>query len=334
MWDYSEIVKEHFYNPRNAGAVEEANAVGDVGSLSCGDALRLTLKVNPETEVIEDAGFQTFGCGSAIASSSALTEMIKGKSLDEALAVSNQDIADFLGGLPPEKMHCSVMGREALQAAVANYRGEEWKDDHAEGTLICKCFAIEEPLIVGTIRANNLSSVEDVANYTKAGAGCSSCHEKIEEILARELEARGETFTPGANRPDLVLERRTVAQKTDKKPNELPVRQASPASPIPMSQAAGAPAKPARSKLTPIQRIQKIQKAIETLRPTLQADRGDVELIDVQDKTVFVKLTGACSNCQMAGLTLNGLQQKMIEELGEFVQIVPLTKRQLEEAGL
>lgn len=336
MWDYSEIVKEHFYNPRNVGAVEEANAVGDVGSLSCGDALRLTLKVNPETEVIEEAGFQTFGCGSAIASSSALTEMIKGKSLDEALAVSNQDIADFLGGLPPEKMHCSVMGREALQAAIANYRGEEWKDDHPEGALICKCFAIEEPLIVGTIRANNLSSVEDVANYTKAGAGCSSCHEKIEEILARELEARGETFTPGANRPDLVLERRTVAQKTDKKPNELPVRQASPASPAPMPQpqTAGAPAKPARSKLTPVQRIQKIQKAIETLRPTLQADRGDVELIDVQDKTVFVKLTGACSNCQMAGLTLNGLQQKMIEELGEFVQIVPLTKRQLEEAGL
>ena len=325
MWDYSETVKEHFYNPRNVGAVEEANGVGDVGSLTCGDALRLTLKVNPETEIIEDAGFQTFGCGSAIASSSALTEIIKGMTLEEALAVSNQDIADFLDGLPPEKMHCSVMGREALQAAIANYRGEVWEDDHEEGALICKCFAIEEPLIVDTIRANNLKSVQDVANYTKAGAGCSSCHEKIEEILARELEARGETFTPGAGRPDLVLERRTVAKKS----KELPVMQNGAA-----TEAPAAPAKPAKSKLTLVQRIQKIEKAIEALRPALQADRGDVELIDVKDKTVFVKMTGACTDCSMAGLTLNGLQQKMMEELGEFVQVVPLSKRQLEEAGL
>jgi len=295
MWDYSEKVKEHFYNPKNAGAVEGANATGDVGSLSCGDALRLTLKVDPQTEIILDAGFQTFGCGSAIASSSALTEIIKGMTVDQALNVSNQDIADYLDGLPPEKMHCSVMGREALQAAVANYRGEEWSDDHEEGALICKCFAVDAVMIEDTIRANSLRTVEEVTNYTKAGGGCSSCHEGIEEILVRVLEEQGEVFDPRASAP------------------------------------VTAP-KPVAGGLTTLQRIRRIEAAIESVRPQLQMDKGDVELVDVTDDTVYVNMTGACSGCQMAAMTLNGIQQRIMEELGQFIKVLPASEQQKQAA--
>jgi NifU-like protein len=285
MWDYSDKVKEHFFEPRNAGVLPEANAVGEVGSISCGDALRLMLKVDPETETIQDAHFQTFGCGSAIASSSALTEIIKGMKLDDALKVSNQDIADYLDGLPPEKMHCSVMGREALQAAIANYRGEEWSDDHEEGALICKCFAIDAVLIEDTVRANNLSTMEDVINYTKAGGGCASCHEGIEEILVKVLAERGESF-------------KAVPVKINKEA-------------------------PKPGKLTNLERIRRIEAVLESVRPQLQRDHGDIELVDVDGKTVYVSMTGACAGCQMEALTLQGIQAKLMEELGELIKLVP-----------
>ncbi len=288
MWEYTDKVKDHFFNPRNAGALPEADAVGEVGSIACGDALRLLLKVDPGTDVILDARFQTFGCGSAIASSSALTEIIKGMTLNDALKISNQDIADYLDGLPPEKMHCSVMGREALQAAVANYRGETLEDDHEEGELVCNCFGVHAGLIEEVASANRLSDVEDVTNFTKAGGGCSTCHEKIEEILEKIKAKRREKFevTPPAAPPKRVR----------------------------------------WSEMTMPQRVKRVEAVIEKIRPQLRADHGDVELVEIDGKTIYVSMLGACHGCSMEHATLGGIQENLMEEFGEFVKVLPASR--------
>jgi len=262
MWDYSEKVKDHFFNPRNVGKIENADGVGEVGSLACGDALTLYLKVS-ENGIVEDAKFQTFGCGSAIASASALTEMIIGKPLAEAERITNQDIAEFLEGLPREKMHCSVMGREALEAAIANYRGEK-PTEHDAGEVVCKCFGVTDNEIRRVVRENHLSTVEEVTNFTKAGGGCGGCRERIQELI-----------------------------------NEV---------------AADARARP-KKPLTNLQRIKLIEEVIDReIRPSLQADGGDIELIDVDGKRVVVALRGACAKCLSAEFTLAGFVEAKLRE--------------------
>jgi NifU-like protein len=184
MWEYTDKVKDHFFNPRNVGEIEDPDGIGEVGSLACGDALRLTFKLD-ENGRIKDAKFKTFGCASAIATSSVLTEMIKGKMLDEAAKVTNKDIADYLGGLPEQKMHCSVMGREALEAAIENYRTGGKKKHELQGNVVCTCFGVTDREIERVIRENDLTTVDQVTNYCKAGGGCGGCHGEIEKIIEK-----------------------------------------------------------------------------------------------------------------------------------------------------
>ncbi len=182
MWEYTDKVKEHFLNPRNVGEVENADGVGEVGSMACGDALKLTFKVD-DAGRITDAKFKTFGCASAIASASALTELLIGKTIEEAEKLTNDHIAESLGGLPKEKMHCSVMGHEALEKAIACYRGEP--EHKKPGNVVCECFGVTDLQIERAATDNSLKTIEDITNYIKAGGGCGQCHDAIQEIIDR-----------------------------------------------------------------------------------------------------------------------------------------------------
>ena len=183
MWEYTDKVRDHFLHPRNAGPMENPTVVGEAGSLACGDALKLFLKID-DSGRITDATFQTFGCASAIASNSVLTELLKGKAVEEAATITNKDIAMELDGLPREKMHCSVMGQEALESALKRYRGELEPMAKPGGELVCKCFGVTDVQIRRAIQENGLTTVEEVTNYTKAGGGCGECVLDIEKILA------------------------------------------------------------------------------------------------------------------------------------------------------
>ena len=275
MWDYNEKVMDHFLNPRNAGEIADADAVGEVGNASCGDALKLTLKLD-ENGRIADAKFKTFGCASAIASSSALTELVKGMTLEEAEKVTNKDIVALLGELPEEKMHCSVMGMEALQAAIKAYRGEVVEEgcDDDEGALICKCFGVTDSKIRSVARTNNLRSATEVTNYCKAGGACGACLENIQNILDDMWNGAGD------------------AQSAESAADSF-------------------------EKLGLVQKIFRLQEVLDKeIKPLLEKDGGSIELVDLNGNQVKVKLTGRCSGCPAAGVTL---KHTVEDKLREFV---------------
>jgi len=193
MWDYNEKVMEYFLHPKNAGEIENPDGVGEEGSLACGDMLKLTFKLDKDGK-IADAKFKTFGCASAIASASIMTEMVKGLTIEDAEKITNKDIVDKLGGLPEQKMHCSVMGMEALQAAIANYRtGKGKPPKKAEGKIVCTCFGVTDKEIEKVIIENDIDTVEQVTNYCKAGGGCGSCRGEIQQIIDKIRGKKGKS---------------------------------------------------------------------------------------------------------------------------------------------
>jgi NifU-like protein len=283
MWEYTEKVLDLFYNPKNQGAIEDtaekdvAVVFGEIGSIACGDALRLHLKIDVPVDRILDARFQTFGCTSAIASSSALTEMIKGLTLDAALQVTNKDIAAYLGGLPEAKMHCSVMGQEALEAAIYKYRGIEVEHhDEDDGALLCTCFGVSDNRVRRIVIENNLTTAEQVTNYIKAGGSCGSCLAGIEDIIAAVQQDKEATTA----RVEAELAR---IQQTNR-------------------------------GLTTVQKVTKIQQVLEEVRPVLIVDGGDVELFDIDGDVVKVILKGACSSCSGSTATLKDAIEARLRE--------------------
>lgn len=270
MWDYSKEVMEHYRNPRNVGKIDDADAIGEAGSLACGDALKIYLKI--KDGIVTDAKFQTFGCGSAVASSSILTEMIIGKTIEEVKKITNKDIADKLGGLPPEKMHCSVMGHEALEDALGNYLHEDMPTK-TKDKLVCTCFSVTEKQIIRALKDNNLKTLEEVTNFTKAGGACGNCKKDIQAIIDKFYHTEPK-------------EEKTILTKT--------------------------------------QKILKINNILENQIATeLRKDGGDIELVDIEDSKVFVKLKGCCSKCKNSNLTLkNFVEVTLRDALGEEIEVI------------
>jgi nitrogen fixation protein NifU and related proteins len=194
-WLYSEKVKDHFMNPKNVLEDEdsyEANGKGIVGNIKCGDQMMMLIKVKDDR--ISDCKWKTYGCASAIASTSALSEKIKGMTLDEAYRIRPKDIVEDLGGLPEQKFHCSVLGDKALRDAIDDFyrkTGQEEKIQEEEATIICQCMNVTDKEIEQQVK-DGASTYEELQQKTKLGTVCGQCKDKAEELLHQYVHLYGD----------------------------------------------------------------------------------------------------------------------------------------------
>jgi NifU-like protein len=314
IWDeYSQKVQDRMNNPKFMGELTEEDAkkrgakliVADFGAESCGDAVRLYWLVDEKTDKILDARFKSFGCGTAIASSDVMAELTIGKTVDEAVKITNLDVEFAMRdnpetpAVPPQKMHCSVMAYDVIKKAAAEYKGVDM-DSFEDEIIVCECARVSLGTLKEVIKLNDLKSVEEITDYTKAGAFCKSCikpggHEEREYYLVDILrDVRAE------------MEAEKVKEATDAKDD------------IPFAQ------------MTLVQKLKKVEEVLdENIRQMLIMDGGNLEVLDIKENggniDIYIRYLGACSGCASSSTgTLYAIEAVLKEKLDESIRVLPI----------
>lgn len=320
IWDeYSQKVQDAMNHPKNMGEITEEQAkdmgcelvIADHGAESCGDAVRLYWAVEYDTDIIKDAKFKSFGCGTAIASSDYMAELCKGKTVDEAVKITNIDVEKAMRdnpdvpAVPPQKMHCSVMAYDVIKAAAASFKGvspEHFEDE----IIVCECARVSLGTIKEVIKLNDLQTVEQITQYTKAGAFCKSCikpggHEKREYYLV-----------------DILAETRAEMEAEKLKH-------------IADGRLEGFGGDLSFEELTVVKQLKAVESVIDdNIRPMLMMDGGNLEILDIRKDEeakidIYIRYLGACNGCS-SGVTgtLYAIENVLQENLSSNIRVIPV----------
>lgn len=316
IWDeYSNQVVNRMNSPQHQGEITEERAkelgtkliVADFGAESCGDAVRLYWAVNEETDEIVESKFKSFGCGTAIASSDVMAELCVGKTVDEAVKITNIDVEKALRdnpdtpAVPPQKMHCSVMAYDVIKKAASEYKGVDMESFETE-IIVCECARVSLGTIQEVIKINDLKTVEEITDYTKAGAFCKSCikpggHEEMDYYLV-----------------DILADTRAEME-------EAKMKNAADASES---------GELTFDKMTLVQRIKAIDAVLdEDIRPMLVMDGGNMEIIDIKENIphydLYIRYLGSCSGCSSGSTgTLYAIESVLQQKIDENLRVLPI----------
>ena len=314
IWDeYSDKVTDLMNNPQNMGEITEEQAkemgatliVADFGAESCGDAVRLYWAVDPKTDEILLSKFKSFGCGTAIASSDTMAELCKGKTVDEAVKITNIDVEMAMRdnvdtpAVPPQKMHCSVMAYDVIKKAAAQYKGVDM-ESFEEEVIVCECARVSLSTLQEVIRLNDLTTIEQITDYTKAGAFCKSCirpggHEEKDIYLVDLLEEYEK---------EKMVSAATLGNEDGSTADF--------------------------AKMTIVQKIKAVDRIVdENIRQMLIMDGGDMEILDIKENGVnfdiYIRYLGACNGCASSSTgTLFAIENILKEKLDENIRVLPI----------